>query len=121
MSLIQLRRGDTVTLQFTALATSAGVTLPTFATGDVVAFTLRQTYDDPSPLVSKVSSDVGSITVNIGFATGSVNIASTDWQDSELGHELLDCVWDLQLTRANGSVLTIAEGLMTVLPDVTHA
>lgn len=118
--MLSLRRGDDATLDFSALASASGATLPNFAVDDVLAFTLRQAYDS-APAMVAVTSASGRVTWTPASSTGAVAIHSADWAVSELGHELLDCVWDLQRTTAANVVTTVAAGTLAVLPDVTHA
>lgn len=114
---LQLTRGDSRTLTFAELATAAGVELSNFNAGDVVQFTLRHSFADAFPLVSKTSDDDG-ITFTASSTNGAVNIGPTDW-DHHQTHHLYGCVWDLQRTRA-GFVLTVLSGTLDVLADVAR-
>lgn len=117
---MQLKRGDTRTLNVTNLRLSDG-TAATFQVGDILRFTLKGQYTDPdSVLLLQKTSDDGSITFTAGQSTATVLIKASDWANVVVSRTA-DCVADLELTRPGSpnQVTTLWSDIVPVLPDVT--
>ena len=117
-----LTRGDTRVLDLTNLRTSLG-TNAFFASGDVLRFTLKlDRADADSDAILALSSADGDIAYTPGTRTAMVTIDPEDWltQAATSITRATNCWGDVELTRADGSVITLWAGEILVNCDITR-
>lgn len=117
MTDLRVKRGDSTTIAIAAKKRD-GVT-PQPLTGMTLRFTAKAHREDGdgSAVISKWSPS-GGITIDdaiLGLAT--VTLAPSDTSGFTGPRTLY---WDVQMSDGAGSVKTLADGLLYVLPDITR-
>lgn len=114
-----LIRGDARTFDLSNLLDGEGVATE-FGADDVVRFTIKRRTGqaDADALIAKSSDD--GITLNIGTATGTIDIAATDWGTEPLSGNIA-IYWDVQIAidGDEDNTVTLAHGTDTLHADVT--
>ena len=109
---LTLYAGDGAGLRFT-ITDSTGAALP--LTGEMKA-QIRANREDTDPALAEFAADL------TGFAAGIVLISLTGEQTHSLisGDEKFTGVWDLEWTPIGDEPVTLVQGNVECLPDVTH-
>jgi hypothetical protein len=108
---LTLYAGDGAGMRFTLTDSD---NLPLNVTGAVVA-QIRLTRDAPDPALATFAVDVTD------GADGIVVISLTGDQTLDLApEEKFVGVWDLEWTATNSEPMTLCQGKVECLPDVTH-
>lgn len=104
---LSMTRGDSESI--TVKCFQSGTAVP-FEDGDIVTFTVREDVESPILLQKVVTTFDGN-----GWAV--IPIASGDTEGMDFG----DYVYDIQLTRADGTVTTIVTiSTFTLTEEVTY-
>lgn len=107
-----LYAGDGAGVRFT-ITDSTGAALP--ITGEIKA-EIRATRETFEPALAEFTVDLTD------FATGIMLISLTGTQTQNLitGNEKFTGVWDLEWTPTDEEPVTLVQGNVECLPDVTH-
>lgn len=109
-----MRRGDTYT--FSLAVTQAGSAFN--LTGGSVRMTAKWAYTDAdvaAVFTRTIGSGISIVSASGGLTTVTIAPANT----SSLPGNLVNLVYDIQVTDASDNIYTIVDGILTVLPDVS--
>lgn len=116
-----VKRGDTITLKIKVrqppdISPSGAMQ---DLTGCKLYATLKLSTDDADPGLGQVTSPASGIVIDtpatLGTATATFPASVTDGLSTPT-----EVFWDVQLKDAAGQIRTVADGTMTVQPDVTR-
>jgi hypothetical protein len=119
MSDLVITRGDSPVLDVAALEPD-GVT-PQTLLGATVRFTAKRDLNEPYALatIRKDTGAIGGVTItNAPMGLAEVALEPADTED--LPNVRCELFYDVQATDSGGAVMTLARGLLIVLPDVTN-
>lgn len=111
-------RGDTSTWTFEVFDGDS----PRDLTGDFLRFTVKNALDDlDSQSLLRFSSTTSGLTVlpQSGTTLGQFTVTVLPADIASLAADL-EAFWDIQLTLADGSVVTPFKGIIQFVGDVTH-
>lgn len=108
------KRGDTLNFTGTVTdSTGAAVNL----SGCTLRFTAKLVATDTDAASTAIKKYTGSGVTHINEAAGTYRVTLTPADTSSLTATTV-YVWDLQLTDGSSQVFTVADGTLTILPDV---
>jgi hypothetical protein len=111
---LTMRRGDTVKLNITVTRGGSAVDL----TGASIWFTVKNAVTDADPGVFQKTVGSGIVVTNAAAGQAQITIANAD-TSAIVGSRTL--LYDIQVKEAGGDITTVANGTITVSPDVTLA
>lgn len=117
---LEMKRGDDRELEITV--SNAAGDGPLDITGMTLRWTLKRAYTDgDADAIAQKSTGGGGISITDGPAgLAEVTVDREDTEEVEIpSAKPLMLFWDLQLTNA-GKAQTIAEGRLSLSPDVTR-
>jgi hypothetical protein len=121
MTEFTMYRGDSATFDV-AVVDAAGAALN--LTGTKLWFTVKRWISDldSHAIVQKTSDSAGQVTLADQTADpGKATIKVLPADTASLGADTTTLVWDVQILDGAGEMHTVADGSLTVKPDVTRA
>jgi hypothetical protein len=121
MTEFTMYRGDSATFDV-AVVDAAGAALN--LTGTKLWFTVKRWISDldSRAVVQKTSDSPGQVTLADQTADpGKATIKVLPADTASLGADTTTLVWDVQILDSAGEMHTVADGSLTVKPDVTRA
>lgn len=106
MTVLRMKRGDTLTIDFDASDSIAGAT---------VTFTAKARIADTTPVFSGSTVDGRVVVTDAAAGTGTVTIPPSETTGFTRPRSLY---WDIQLSNP-GQAKTIDEGMLFITLDVT--